>query len=201
MLSSINLIDVFLVAIAVLMISIMDSPLADFSGLAGSDYTVIRDAGHPMFTPSRFRTGLHDMHDLMHDWKTDAADPVRIQMEKQLIAEFVQHKLDRDLGWPTEKIAADFADFMEVLHPYLDDIAQTAQPQGLAVFGEVPAAERRFGMVMQMLRKRLIESLGEDIDAAFLSPSSNTYGVLTSDDPFAYLGGFRQAAPSLARNS
>ncbi|MDB5845881.1 MAG: cobalt chelatase, partial [Polaromonas sp.] len=66
------------------------------------------------------------------------------------------------------KIRADFAGFMELLHPYLDDIAQTAQPLGLAAFGEVPDAQRRFGTVMQTLRKPLIDALGEDIDEVFL---------------------------------
>ncbi|MEM8736242.1 MAG: cobaltochelatase subunit CobN, partial [Planctomycetota bacterium] len=33
-----------------------------------------------------------------------------------------------------------------------------------------------------------------NLDAVFLARSSNTYGVLTSDDPFAYLGGFSLAS-------
>ncbi len=122
----------------------------------------------PMFSPAGFRPGLHAMHDLMHDWETIADGPVRKQMEKQLVDRFAEHNLDRDLGWSTDRIAGNFEEFMEVLHPYLDDIAQTAQPQGLAVLGEVPNQQRRFGMVMQMLRKRLIEALGEDIDEVFL---------------------------------
>ncbi|MCG8651784.1 MAG: cobaltochelatase subunit CobN [Pirellulales bacterium] len=122
----------------------------------------------PMFTPAGFRPGLHEMHDLMHDWETVSSGPVRKQMERRLIELFVEHKLDRDLGWTEDRIADEFAGFMEVLHPYLDDVAQTAQPQGLAVFGEVPDQTRRFGMVMQMLRTRLIDALGEDIDEVFL---------------------------------
>ena len=122
----------------------------------------------PMFTPAGFRPGLHEMHDLMHDWETVAPGPVREQTEKQLVARFVDFKLDRDLNWTPDRIAKDFHGFMEVLHPYLDDIAQSAQPQGLATFGEVPSQDRRFGMVMQMLRKPLIDALGEDIDEVFL---------------------------------
>ncbi|MCO8121063.1 cobaltochelatase subunit CobN [Stieleria sp. TO1_6] len=122
----------------------------------------------PMFTPSGFRPGLHDMHDLMHDWETVSPGPVRRQMEKQLVESFVSHHLDRDLDWTAEQIESDFEGFMEVLHPFLDDIAQAAQPQGLAVLGQVPTPDRRFGMVMQMLRKPLIDALGEDIDEVFL---------------------------------
>ena len=44
MLSSINLVDVFLVALAILMIALMNHPLAD---LASGDFTLIRDEGKP----------------------------------------------------------------------------------------------------------------------------------------------------------
>ncbi|MDH5708359.1 MAG: cobaltochelatase subunit CobN, partial [Hylemonella sp.] len=125
----------------------------------------------PMFTPAGFRPGMHEMHDLMHDWETVAPGPVKTALEARLTAHFVKHQLHRDLGWRTARIRADFAGFMEALHPYLDEIAQTAQPLGLAVFGETPDAQRRFGMVMQMLRKPLIEALGEDIDEVFLLDS------------------------------
>ena len=122
----------------------------------------------PMFSPAGFRPGVHEMHDLMHDWETVAPGPVKQELENRLIATFVEHQLHRDVGWTQEKIRADFAGFMELLHPYLDDIAQTAQPLGLAAFGEVPDAQRRFGTVMQTLRKPLIDALGEDIDEVFL---------------------------------
>ena len=122
----------------------------------------------PMFSPAGFRPGVHEMHDLMHDWETVAPGPVKKELESRLIAAFVEHQLHRDVGWTQDKIRADFAGFMELLHPYLDDIAQTAQPLGLASFGEVPDAERRFGTVMQTLRKPLIDALGEDIDEVFL---------------------------------
>ena len=122
----------------------------------------------PMFSPAGFRPGVHDMHDLMHDWETVSPGPVKKELESRLIAAFVEHQLHRDVGWTQDKIRKNFAGFMEELHPYLDDIAQTAQPLGLAAFGEVPDAPRRFGTVMQTLRKPLIDALGEDIDEVFL---------------------------------
>ena len=125
----------------------------------------------PMFSPAGFRPGVHEMHDLMHDWETVAPGPVKKELENRLIAAFVEHQLHRDVGWTQDKIRADFAGFMELLHPYLDDIAQTAQPLGLAAFGEVPDAQRRFGTIMQTLRKPLIDALGEDIDEVFLLDS------------------------------
>lgn len=125
----------------------------------------------PMFAPAGFRPGVHDMHDLMHDWETVAPGPVKKELEARLVATFVEHQFHRDIGWTADKITADFTGFMELLHPYLDDIAQTAQPLGLAAFGEVPDAQRRFGTVMQTLRKPLIDALGEDIDEVFLLDS------------------------------
>ncbi len=125
----------------------------------------------PMFSPAGFRPGLHEMHDLMHDWETVSPGPVRKELEARLLSHFVEHQLHRDLGWNESDIANDFEGFLEQLHPYLDDVAQSAQPQGLATFGEVPTAERRFGMVMQILRKPMIEALGEDIDEVFLLDS------------------------------
>ena len=122
----------------------------------------------PMFSPAGFRPGVHEMHDLMHDWETVTPGPVKQEVEVRLTAQFVENQFHRDIGWSQKKIRADFAGFMELLHPYLDDIAQTAQPLGLATFGEVPDAQRRFGTVMQTLRKPLIDALGEDIDEVFL---------------------------------
>lgn len=122
----------------------------------------------PMFSPAGFRPGVHEMHDLMHDWETVAPGPVKQELEARLTARFAENQFHRDIGWSQEKILADFAGFMELLHPYLDEIAQTAQPLGLAAFGEVPDAQRRFGTVMQTLRKPLIDALGEDIDEVFL---------------------------------
>ena len=122
----------------------------------------------PMFSPAGFRPKAHEMHDLMHDWETVAPGPTKVELENRLIDQFVEQQYHRDLGWTQDKIRANFAGFMELLHPYLDELAQTAQPLGLATFGEVPSPERRLLMVLQTLRKPLIDALGEDIDEVFL---------------------------------
>ncbi|MDQ3273075.1 MAG: cobaltochelatase subunit CobN, partial [Pseudomonadota bacterium] len=122
----------------------------------------------PMFSPAGFRPQVHEMHDLMHDWETVAPGPVKAELEARLITHFVEHNYHLDLKWSREKIRTNFAGFMEVLHPFMDDLAQAAQPLGLAAFGEVPDAQRRLLTVLQTLRKPLIEALGEDIDEVFL---------------------------------
>ncbi|MEH3086707.1 MAG: cobaltochelatase subunit CobN [Xylophilus ampelinus] len=122
----------------------------------------------PVFSPAGFASRMARMHELMHEWETVGAGPVRQALEKNLAAQFVEHQLHRDLDWSAERIAADFEGFLEVLHPYLDRLAQSSQPQGLAVFGRAPAPELRRKTILQALRRPLIEALGEDIDEAFL---------------------------------
>lgn len=122
----------------------------------------------PSFSPAGFEARMAHMHELMHEWETVDAGPTRQALERRLVEQFVEHQLHRDLGWSAGRIAADFAGFLEQLHPYLDQLAQSAQPQGLAVFGRVPEATARRQTILQILRKPLIAALGEDIDEAFL---------------------------------
>lgn len=122
----------------------------------------------PMFAPAGFRPGVQRMHERMHDWETLSPGPVKTAMEKELTAGFVEQHYDRDLNWTPAQIRADFAGFVAVLHPYLDELAQTAQPLGLATFGQAPDAQRRRMTILQILGKPLVEALSEDIDEAFL---------------------------------
>jgi cobaltochelatase CobN len=122
----------------------------------------------PSFAPAGFNARMAHMHELMHEWETVDAGPTRQALERQMVAQFVEHQLHRDLGWTAEQIANDFSGFLELLHPWLDRLAQSSQPQGLAQFGQVPDAAARRTTILQMLRQPLIDALGEDIDEAFL---------------------------------
>lgn len=130
----------------------------------------------PMFAPAGFRPGVQAMHERMHDWETLSPGPVKTAMEKQLTAEFVEQHYDRDLNWTPARIRANFAGFIAVLHPYLDELAQTAQPLGLATFGQAPDAQRRRMTILQILGRPLVEALGEDIDEAFLIDAKSVAG-------------------------
>ncbi|MCE4557035.1 cobaltochelatase subunit CobN [Pelomonas cellulosilytica] len=122
----------------------------------------------PSFAPAGFNARMAHMHELMHEWETVDPGPTRQRLERDMTQQFVEHNLHHDLGWTTEQIAANFAGFLELLHPWLDRLAQSSQPQGLAVFGSVPDEAQRRGSILQWLRVPLIEALGEDIDEAFL---------------------------------
>lgn len=130
----------------------------------------------PMFAPAGFRPGVQEMHERMHEWETLSPGPVKTALEKQLTAEFAEQRYDRDLGWAPARIRADFAGFIAVLHPYLDELAQTAQPLGLATFGQAPDAQRRRMTILRILGKPLVEALGDDIDEAFLIDAKNVAG-------------------------
>ncbi|MGQ3055292.1 MAG: cobaltochelatase subunit CobN, partial [Roseateles sp.] len=130
----------------------------------------------PSFAPAGFNARMAHMHELMHEWETVDAGPTRQALERQMVAQFVEHQLHRDLGWTAERIAADFTGFLELLHPWLDRLAQSSQPQGLAVFGQVPEVAARHTTILQMLRQPLIEALGEDIDEAFLIDHARVAG-------------------------
>lgn len=127
----------------------------------------------PMFSPAGFRPGVQAMHERMHDWETLSPGPVKTAMEAGLAREFIAQHYDRDLQWTPARIRADFAGFIAVLHPYLDELAQTAQPLGLATFGEAPDATRRRMTVLQILRKPLAKALHLDVDEALLLEPKN----------------------------
>ena len=122
----------------------------------------------PVFSPAGFNARMAGMHELMHQWETVDAGATRTALERTLVKQFGEHGLDRDLGWTPARIAADFEGFLEILHPYLDTLAQSSQPRGLASFGVAPDEVSRRQTILQTLRKPLIEALGEDIDEAFL---------------------------------
>ncbi len=122
----------------------------------------------PVFATAGFAAGMARMHELMHEWEIADNGPTRKALEAQLTERFVEHQLHQDLGWTEERIRADFEHFIEALHPWLDQMAQSSQPKGLAVFGRVPDETLRRQTILQALRAPLIEALGEDIDEAFL---------------------------------
>jgi cobaltochelatase CobN len=108
-------------------------------------------------------------------------------LQRQLVAQFAERHLDRDLGWTPARIGADFSGFMDVLHPYLDQLAQAAQPQGLAVFGRVPDAAQRQATVLQALRQPLQAALEEPPDLP-LRASPPQGAKETRERPFVSLG-------------
>lgn len=122
----------------------------------------------PVFATAGFPARLAEMHQLMHEWEVADLGPTRSALEQQLVELIVEHQLHRDLDWSREQVSADLQKFMEVLHPWLDQLAQSSQPKGLAVFGKAPDDALRRQTILQALRKPLLDALGEDLDETFL---------------------------------
>lgn len=157
----------------------------------------------PTFSPAGFAPRMAHMHELMHEWETADDGPTKRALQRKLVAQFVEHQLHRDLGWSAARVAGDFAGFLEQIHPWLDQLAQSSQPRGLAVFGQVPPAAERRLTILQALRKPLIEALGEDIDEAFLvdhravaaSRPARWLDTALADAPAASMLDLRPSAP------
>ncbi|NMG71407.1 cobaltochelatase subunit CobN [Parazoarcus communis] len=122
----------------------------------------------PVFATAGFPARMAHMHEVMHEWEIADTGPTRKALAQQLVELIVEHQLHRDLDWSRAQVEADLDGFMEVLHPWLDQLAQSAQPRGLAVFGVAPDADMRRQIILQALRRPLLEALGEDIDETFL---------------------------------
>ncbi|WP_245876392.1 cobaltochelatase subunit CobN [Caldimonas caldifontis] len=123
-------------------------------------------------TPVLATTGLSPtmalLHELMHDWAMADQGPTKRQIGEQLVALIVEARLHHDLKWTVEQVRDRLEEFLEVLHPWLDQIAHSSQPRGLAVFGQAPDEAARRLMVLQALRTPLLDALGEDVDETFL---------------------------------
>lgn len=122
----------------------------------------------PVFATAGFPARLAQMHQLMHEWEIADLGPTRTALTHQLVELIVEHQLHRDLGWSRHQVSAELEKFMEVLHPWLDQLAQSSQPRGLAVFGKTPDEGLRRQTILQALRQPLLDALGEDIDETFL---------------------------------
>jgi cobaltochelatase CobN len=66
-------------------------------------------------------------------------DPDKLPVYKNLIWEnVVQAKLDKDLNITQETAFADFDDFLETLHGYINELSDAQIRDGLHIFGEAP---------------------------------------------------------------
>ncbi|MFN3296104.1 cobaltochelatase subunit CobN [Caldimonas sp.] len=123
-------------------------------------------------TPVLATTGLSPtmahLHELMHDWAMADHGPTKQQIGERLVALIVESRLHHDLKWTVDQVRGRLEEFLEVLHPWLDQLAHGSQPRGLAVFGRAPDEASRRLMVLQALRTPLLDALGEDVDETFL---------------------------------
>jgi cobaltochelatase CobN len=105
----------------------------------------------PPFQPAGLHAALGRIHDQLHDWKAQDEGAVKEKIKAGLLAAVKQERIERDMGWTSERASAEFADFIVALHDHLHELAETAQPLGLHTLGRAPDERHRLATVMLML--------------------------------------------------
>lgn len=105
----------------------------------------------PAFRPAGMHDDLTVMHDLVHKWFNQDQGSVRDEIRNDLLEQITKSGLDKDMGWSADSIQHKFPEFLDELHVYLHELAQTAQPLGLHALGRAPQQEHRLSTVLMML--------------------------------------------------
>lgn len=102
---------------------------------------------------------------MLHDYTHAASeDPAKLPTQREMIWEKVcEAKLDHDLKTNEEAAFSDFDDFLERLHGYLHEMADTQIRDGLHIFGEPPEGSRleEFLVALTRIRNGTVPSLRE----------------------------------------
>lgn len=119
---------------------------------------------------------LTELEVMIRDYHQSALeDPAKLPIQKKMIWEKVcPAKLDHDLETTEEAAFSDFDKFLEKLHEYLHEMADTQIRDGLHIFGEPPEGSRLDEFLVSLtrlsngsvpsLRQSLAELMGYDYD-------------------------------------
>lgn len=139
-------------------------------------YCCIIDHLTPAFVNADLYEDLAGVENLLQDYDTAGReDPGKIPVLKPMLWEaVVAADLDRDLEVNEKEVFADFAGFLERLHAYLSELADTMINDGLHTMGTPPPAERLAEFLVQLtrlanggvpsLRESVLSALGYDYD-------------------------------------
>lgn len=144
----------------------------------------------PAFRPAGMHDELTEMHNLVHQWFNQDEGAVREEIRKDILARVTNTNIDSDMGWTADSAENEFARFLDELHVYLHDLAQTAQPLGLHALGRAPIEEHRLSTVLMMLGTPFWEEAAKysgaadtDLDEALAIDYEN----LTASGPYTLL--------------
>lgn len=112
----------------------------------------------PPFQPAGLHDRLTHIHDLLHAWLAQDEGAVKDRLKADLLAAVQKERIERDMGWTPARAAAEFPAFAGELHDHLHELAETAQPLGLHVFGQAPDQRHRLATVMLMLGRAFWEA-------------------------------------------
>ncbi|MEZ0471224.1 cobaltochelatase subunit CobN [Luteimonas salinilitoris] len=137
----------------------------------------------PAFAPAGLYDELRDLHHLVHEYQMTDPGPVREAAMRRLREAVVAQNLHADIGWSEAAIEADFESFFGDLHDHLHQLARSAIPLGLHVFGTPAAPEHRLSTVMQQLGDDYYAALGLDPQEVF----ADDFGKLQASKPYRFL--------------
>ena len=139
-------------------------------------YACIVDHLTPAFTNADLYDDLSKVESLVNDYGAALAeDPGKVEILRPMVWEaVVEADLDKDLEISEEDALADFDAFLEKLHAYIQELADTMINDGLHVLGTPPESDRLTEFVVQLtrlpngdvpsLREALVASVGLDYD-------------------------------------
>ena len=117
-------------------------------------YCCIIDHLTPVFSNADLYEDLAKVENLLNDYSiSKREDPGKLDILRPMIWEAVcEADLDKDLDITEEKAFSDFDGFLEQLHAYLSELADTMINDGLHVMGCVPEKERMVEFLVQLTR-------------------------------------------------
>ena len=117
-------------------------------------YCCIIDHLTPAFTNADLYDDLAKVQTLVTDYAAaQAEDPAKVEILKPMIWEATAAaNLHQDLEIVEETAMADFPDFLEKLHAYIEELGDTMINDGLHTLGTPPAEQRLVEFVTQLTR-------------------------------------------------
>ncbi len=153
-------------------------------------YCCIVDHLTPAYTNADLYEEMAGLDNLLRDY-ADArrSDPGKLDVLRPMIWDaLVDADLDKDTGYDREAAMADFEKFLEHLHGYLDEIADTMIADGLHTLGVAPEGEPLIEMIVQMmrldqggvpsLRESVLKARGYDMDDLIEKRGVPVFGTL-----------------------
>lgn len=158
-------------------------------------------------TPPFQSAGMHQdwmaLHDLLHAWQEQDTGAVKEQYRADILAKAQALRMDKDMGWKQPHTAENFVQFVDRLHAYLHELAETIQPLGLHSLGQAPADDHRIATVVMMLGKPYWHAAAQaagveegEIDEAMVGP----YEAMQQSVPFQVLQHALQGSGQVARH-
>ncbi|RDD30164.1 cobaltochelatase subunit CobN [Prosthecochloris sp. ZM] len=142
----------------------------------------------PVFTNADLYEEMAALENLLGNYaEARRSDPAKIDVLRPMIWDaLVEADLDKDTRYDRETAMADFEHFLEDLHSYLDEVADTMIADGLHTLGLSPEGDRLVELVVQMtrleqggvssLRESILRARGYDLDDLNQNKGRPVYG-------------------------